>query len=101
MVLRALRLDPIEFADIRGLKTSLRPMRPDEAALFHAWATDPDVEPFWGGRGHYKGFEDFLHHWEHLYNTLRPHEALAQQAPAEYLAKCHPEAAPAVALSHM
>jgi len=42
-----------------------------------------------------------LRHWEHLYNTFRPHQALAQQTPAEYLAKCHPEAAPAVALSHM
>ena len=74
MVLRALRLDAIEFADIRGLKTSLRPMRPDEAALFHAWATDPEVEPFWGGRGHYKGFEDFLHHWlPHYFDGSQPH----------------------------
>src|SRR3990172_6095935 len=31
-----------------------------------------------------------LRHWEHLYNTFRPHQALAQQTPAEYLAKCHP-----------
>ena len=74
MALRALRLDAIEFADIRGLKTSLRPMRPDEAALFHAWATDPEVEPFWGGRGHYKGFEDFLHHWlPHYFDGSQPH----------------------------
>src|SRR3989304_1676645 len=42
-----------------------------------------------------------LRHWEHLYNTFRPHQALAGRTPAEYLAKCHPEAAPAVALSHM
>jgi hypothetical protein len=26
---------------------------------------------------------------------------LAQQTPAEYLAKCHPEAAPTAVLSHM
>ncbi len=42
-----------------------------------------------------------LRRWEHLYNTFRPHQALAQQTPAEYLAKCHPEAAPTAALSHM
>jgi transposase InsO family protein len=42
-----------------------------------------------------------LRAWERLYNTFRPHQALAQQTPAEYLAKCHPEAAPAAALSHM
>lgn len=42
-----------------------------------------------------------LRRWEHLYNTFRPHQALAQQTPAEYLAKCHPEAAPAAVLSHM
>lgn len=42
-----------------------------------------------------------LRHWEHLYNTFRPHQALAQQTPAEYLAKCHPEAAPTAVLSHM
>src|SRR3990170_901834 len=42
-----------------------------------------------------------LRAWEHLYNTFRPHQALAQQTPAEYLAKCHSEAAPAAALSHM
>ena len=42
-----------------------------------------------------------LRAWEHLYNTFRPHQALAQQTPAEYLAKCHPETAPAAALSHM
>ena len=38
-----------ESADIRGQKTRLRPMRPDEATLFYGWATDPEVQPFWGG----------------------------------------------------
>ena len=42
-----------------------------------------------------------LRDWEHLYNTFRPHQALAGQTPKEYLAKCHPEAAPEHALSHM
>ena len=42
-----------------------------------------------------------LRGWEHLYNTFRPHQALAQQTPAEYLAKCHPEASPTTVLSHM
>src|SRR4030042_1837606 len=35
-----------------------------------------------------------LRAWEHLYNTFRPHQALAGQTPKEYLAKCHPEMAP-------
>jgi transposase InsO family protein len=35
-----------------------------------------------------------LRHWERLYNTFRPHQALAQQTPAEYLTQCHPEMAP-------
>lgn len=34
-----------------------------------------------------------LRAWEHLYNTYRPHQSLAQLTPEEYLAKCHPEAA--------
>jgi len=42
-----------------------------------------------------------LRDWEHLYNTFRPHQALAGETPKEYLAKCHPEAAPTHALSHM
>jgi transposase InsO family protein len=32
--------------------------------------------------------------WERLYNTFRPHQALAQRTPAEYLTQCHPEMAP-------
>src|SRR3990170_3416259 len=35
-----------------------------------------------------------LRHWERLYNTFRPHQALAQRTPAEYLTQCHPEMAP-------
>ena len=35
-----------------------------------------------------------LLHWERLYNTYRPHQALNGLTPAEYLAQCHPEAAP-------
>jgi putative transposase len=42
-----------------------------------------------------------LRDWERLYNTFRPHQALAQQTPAEYLTKCHPGMAPKTALSHM
>lgn len=34
-----------------------------------------------------------LRAWETLYNTYRPHHSLAYMTPAEYLAKCHPEAA--------
>ncbi len=32
--------------------------------------------------------------WEHLYNTFRPHQALAQRTPAEYISQCHPELVP-------
>ena len=39
--------------------------------------------------------------WERLYNTIRTHQALAGRTPAEYLAKCHPETAPAAVLSHI
>jgi len=35
-----------------------------------------------------------LRQWERLYNTYRPHQALKGLTPAEYLAQCHPEAAP-------
>lgn len=34
-----------------------------------------------------------LRAWERLYNTYRPHQALAFLTPAEYLAQYHPEAA--------
>ena len=74
MATLALRLDAVESADIRGRMTRIRPMRPDQAALFHAWATDPEVEPYWGGRGHYRGFDDFLHHWQpHYFDGSQPH----------------------------
>lgn len=42
-----------------------------------------------------------LRGWEHLYNTFRPHQALAGRTPQEYLLECHPQAAPAAVLSHM
>lgn len=42
-----------------------------------------------------------LRHWERLYNTFRPHQALAQRTPAEYLTQCHPEMALSPSLSHM
>jgi len=32
-----------------------------------------------------------LRAWEHLYNTFRPHQALAGRTPQEYLLECHPE----------
>ena len=35
-----------------------------------------------------------LRHWETLYNTFRPHQALAGMTPLEYLIHCHPEMAP-------
>lgn len=37
-----------------------------------------------------------LHHWEHVYNTIRPHQALAYATPLEYLQQCHPELAPPI-----
>jgi len=33
-----------------GEYVSLRPMRPEEVKLIHAWANNPDVLPFWYGR---------------------------------------------------
>ena len=39
--------------------------------------------------------------WEEVYNTIRPHQALAWRTPAEYLSQCHPEAASLAPLSHM
>lgn len=74
MTAPALRLEAVESADIRGRKTRLRPMRADEAPLFYEWVTDPDVQPFWGGRGHYKSLEDFLEdHWvPHYFDGSKP-----------------------------
>ena len=74
MTAPALRLDAVECADIRGHKTRLRPMRPDEAPLFYAWATDPEVQPFWGERDHYDSFDGFLRHWQpHYFDGSQPH----------------------------
>ena len=42
-----------------------------------------------------------LQHWEHLYNTVRPHQALDNLTPAEYLRSCHPDLASSSPLSHM
>lgn len=39
-----------------------------------------------------------LKRWEGVYNHLRPHQALDNRTPQEYLTQCHPEMAP---LSHM
>lgn len=61
------RLDAVQSADIRGARTRIRPMRPDEAPLLFAWTRDPDVAPFWGGHDHYADLDDFLRHWERHY----------------------------------
>lgn len=68
-----LRLDAVDYADIRGRKTRLRPMRGDEAPLFYEWAADPDVQPFWGGRDHYKDLDGFLRDWQpHYFDGSQP-----------------------------
>jgi RimJ/RimL family protein N-acetyltransferase len=69
----AVRLDAVECADIRGHKTRLRPMRAGEAPLFYEWATDPEVQPFWGGRGHYRDLDGFLRDWQpHYFDGSQP-----------------------------
>lgn len=73
MTAPALRLDAVECADIRGHKTCLRPMRPDEAPLFYEWATDPEVQPFWGGRDRYTDLDAFLQDWRpHYFDGSQP-----------------------------
>jgi putative transposase len=42
-----------------------------------------------------------LQQWEHIYNTVRPHQALDNRTPAEYLRDRHPELASSPLLSHM
>jgi putative transposase len=42
-----------------------------------------------------------LQHWERLYNTIRPHQALDNLTPAEYLRLHHPELASSPLPSHM
>ncbi len=42
-----------------------------------------------------------LRAWERLYNTFRPHQALAQLTPAEYLLQRHPELAPTSPVSYV
>ena len=70
----ALRLNAIESADIGGRKTHLRPMRADEAPLFYEWASDPEVQPFWGEGGHYDSLEGFLRHWQpYNFDGSQPH----------------------------
>ncbi len=67
MTTPALHLNAVERADIRGRKTRIRPMRPDEAPMVYGWTADPDVRPFWGGSDHYNDLDDFLRHWEPHY----------------------------------
>jgi RimJ/RimL family protein N-acetyltransferase len=68
-----LRLDAVDSADIRGQKTRLRPMRPDEAPLFYKWATDREVQPFWGEADHYDSLDGFLQHWHpHYFDGSQP-----------------------------
>lgn len=42
-----------------------------------------------------------LEEWETVYNHVRPHQALDNKTPAEYLTQCYPELAPTGHLSHM
>jgi len=42
-----------------------------------------------------------LRRWEWVYNHIRPHQALDNRTPAEYLNQCHPDLAPTHRLSHM
>lgn len=42
-----------------------------------------------------------LREWEWTYNLLRPHQALDNRTPAQYLKECHPEVAPPDQPSHM
>ena len=73
MTAPTLRLEVVEKADIRGEKTRIRPMGPDEARMVAEWTQDPDVQPFWGGREHYRDLDDFLSHWEaHYMDGSRP-----------------------------
>lgn len=54
-------LEAINAANIRGRLTRIRPMRPDEAAIMHAWNSDPDVYHFWGSYDRrYQSLDDFL-----------------------------------------
>ncbi len=67
-------LHAVESADIRGQKTRLRPLRPDEAPLFYGWATDPEVQPFWGGHGRYQSLDGFLRDWApHYFDASQPY----------------------------
>src|SRR3990172_8278321 len=42
-----------------------------------------------------------LRAWEHLYNTVRPHQALAGPTPKESLLECPPELVPPCPVSHV
>lgn len=42
-----------------------------------------------------------LRRWEDTYNRFRPHQALDNKTPDEYLRHCHPELMPQPQLSHM
>ncbi len=68
-----------ESADIRGQKTRLRPMRPDGAPLFYGWATDPEVQPFWGGHDRCQSLGRTLR--DRGLTTATPPTAAAATAP--------------------
>ena len=73
MTTATVRTDAIETADVRGARTRLRPMRPDEAPTFHGWLSDPDVAPWWGGSGYYRTPQQFLADWEpHYFDGSQP-----------------------------
>ena len=62
-------------------------MRPDEAPLFYEWATDPEVQPFWGGRDHYGDLDGFLSDWRpHYFDGSQPNRGRCftiESLPAE------------------
>jgi RimJ/RimL family protein N-acetyltransferase len=73
MTTATVRLDALETADLRGRKTRIRPMRPGEAPAFHAWLSDPDVAPWWGGSDSRRSLDEFLADWEpHYFDGSRP-----------------------------
>ncbi len=62
-----LKLAAVNTADLRGSMVRIRPMNRDEAPMLYDWVSDPDVQPFWGGRDHHRDLHDFLAHWEPHY----------------------------------
>lgn len=88
----------------RGLHLFVLPPRSPKLNGHVERANRTHTEEFWecyDGDFDLATVQPALRAWEHLYNTFRPHQALAGRTPLEYLEQCHSELLAPAPLSQM